>query len=173
MDFYLADPAQKSGQLLESVRQATKDVDIEQVFSHPSVHRHLGWNDLRSLVNQDSCTIAIHTLYHDSITHMDAEEFESDINQCLRLIQRNLGIDSSHFIYPFGQYGNQWESEVLSKCGLNFSYIVDEKINTQLENNYRINRITGRDFTKEPGYYRYLWRQRHGVLASDGTQRLS
>ena len=164
MDFYLADPSLKSNQLLATIRQATDDVDSEQVLAHPAVHRNLGWNELCSLVDQNLCTIAIHTLYHDSVSHMDADEFEADIDECKRLIQRNLSVDSSHFVYPFGRDAHDWESDVLSKFGITYSYVVDEKINSQPQDNYKIKRITGRDFTKEPGYYRYLWHQRHAEL---------
>lgn len=165
MDRYLADPAQSSGQLLESVRQSTKDVDDEQVMAHPAVHRHLGWKELDELLKRDACVIAIHTLYHDCVTHMNEQEFEADIQQCQRLIERNLGIRSSRFVYPFGHYASDWESVVLAKCGITASFIVDEKINNKAQGNYRIRRITGSDLTRAPGYYRYLWHRRHNELA--------
>ena len=164
MDFYLADKTLKSKQLLALIRQATDDVNSEQIAAHPAVHKNLGWNELSSLVDQNLCTIAIHTLNHDSVSHMTADEFEKDINECRRLIQQNLSVDSTHFVYPFGSHSNEWESQVLSNAGINFSYIVDNKVNADPENNYRIMRIKGRDLIKEPGYYRYLWHQRHAEL---------
>ena len=164
MDSYHSNNTLKSADMLSMIRRATDDVDNEQVNAHAAVHKNLDWNELGSLVDQNSCTIAAHTMYHDSVTHMNEDEFEADVNESKRLIQKYLNVDCEHFVYPFGHYSNDWESEVLSKCAISFSYIVDNKINTDPENNYLITRITGKDFTKEPGYYRYLWHQRHANL---------
>lgn len=164
MDYYLSRYTLKAADLLSMIRHSTDDVDSKQVKAHAAVHKNLDWNELGSLVDENSCTIAAHTMYHESVAHMNADEFEADINQCKELIRENLNIECAHFVYPFGDYLNDWESEVLKKCAVDFSYVVDNKLNIDPENNYRITRISGRDLSKEPGYYRYLWHQRHANL---------
>ena len=164
MDFYLGDPALKSEDILSIIRGNTDDVSDAQVQSHPAVHGNLDWAELGSLLKENSCTIATQTMYHESVSHMSTDEFEDDVNQCKQLIQKNLGVECAHFIYPFGVYSNDWESMVLSKCALSFSYVVNDKINTDPQDNYHVTRITGKDFTKEPGDYRFHWHQRHAQL---------
>lgn len=165
MESYLSDNTLESKVLLSTIRRATDDVDSKQVFSHAAVHKNLNWDELSALVQQDACTIAIHTMFHDSVTHMKASEFEADIHECKRLIRKHLDLECTHFVYPFGSFAGDWESEVLAKCGIRFSYVVGEKINTNPKTNCQVKRITGRDIAREPGYYRYLWHQRHARLS--------
>ena len=164
MDFYLADCTLKSKDLLSTIRTATDDVSDQQVRSHDAVHTNFNWDELCSLVDQNSCAIAVHTMYHDSVSHMSKDEFEADINECKRLIQKNLNVDVKHFVYPFGYNKNDWETQVLSNCALDFSYVVEDKINTDTDTNYLVTRISGRDFSSQTGYYRFLWHQRHSQL---------
>lgn len=164
MTYYFSDVSIKSKDLLSDIREATSDVDMDQISSHQAVHQTLTWDELCSLIDQNCCIIAAHTMHHESVTHMTRQEFEDDIDQSKRLIQKNLNVDCQHFVYPFGNYANDWETEVLSDSAMNFSYAVDNKINIDPKNNYRIKRITGKDLSKELGYYRYLWHQRHAQL---------
>ena len=161
MDYYFADKTLGSKELLMQIRDASSDVDEQQITGHPAVHQNLSWDELRDLVRHNRCIIAAHTMYHDSILHMNASELSNDLEACRQLIKLNLGVDCNQFVYPFGDSASAQENQWLKQAGFDYSYIVDEKINFDLDSNYRLCRTTGRNIGQAPGYYKYLWQQRH------------
>ncbi len=161
MQKYFSEHAIQSDDLLAEIRMVTADVSVEQLTQHPAVHNNLNWDELAELVANDRCLIAVHTLFHDAVTHMNSTQFTNDLAQCSSLIKANLGVDCEHFIYPFGDKGEDWEADILSKFGYKYIYLMDERINSNKNAQGRISRITGRDMNKALGYYQYLWKQRH------------
>lgn len=109
--------------LMRQLRGQTRAVSVEQVRHALPVHRNMGWEEVAALNRHGHCTIACHSLFHDTATSQSATALGRDASLCRRLMEHHLGTASRHFVYPNGAC-DQRTDRVLGRCGFRFTYSV-------------------------------------------------
>lgn len=120
--------ATRRRRLMSQLRTQTEDVSPAEVRRSPYVHRNMGWSELVALNRHDGCTIAAHSMFHDTANSWPADVLRNDALACRRLLQEHLGCASPHFVYPNGAHDDTTD-QVLASCGFEFTYSVIGAVN--------------------------------------------
>ncbi len=113
----------RRGFLMHQLRRQTDDVSTAAVRCSPFVHRNMGWPQIAALDRFSHCTIAAHSLFHDTANQRTDHDLRRDAMACRCLLGHHLGAVSPHFVYPNGALEDRTD-RVLAGCGFRFTYSV-------------------------------------------------
>lgn len=60
------------------------------------------WPEIQKFVAEPLCTIGAHTVHHYELSKLSPERARSEIGECLRVLEIQLGSAPKHFSYPIG-----------------------------------------------------------------------
>ncbi|MBN2387710.1 MAG: polysaccharide deacetylase family protein [Anaerolineales bacterium] len=73
----------------------------------PVVEHGLSWAQLKQLAADPLVTIGAHTHSHYVLNRLSEAEARHEITESKRLLEKHLGVEVTHFAYP---YGSHWEA---------------------------------------------------------------
>lgn len=71
----------------------------------------LDWNQLTIMSEDPLVTIGAHTVNHYTLSKLDIEQVEYEINKSREIIESHIGKKVEHFSYPFGSRGEAGKRE--------------------------------------------------------------
>lgn len=80
----------------------------------------MSWEEIRQLAADPRVTIGAHTRRHYALARLTLAEARAEIEESLRRIEKETGIDCRHFSYPFGDEASagKREFELVRELGL-------------------------------------------------------
>jgi peptidoglycan/xylan/chitin deacetylase (PgdA/CDA1 family) len=84
----------------------------------------LGWNELRALARHELATIGAHSATHPRLAKLDSSSAISEMAECRRRIESELGVAPAHFCYPIGDPTSAGRREFHLAEALGFSSAV-------------------------------------------------
>jgi peptidoglycan/xylan/chitin deacetylase (PgdA/CDA1 family) len=65
--------------------------------------RFATWDDLRSLQRRARVELLSHSMSHPMMCHASDEWLDYELGESRRAIERNLGVEVRHFVFPYGE----------------------------------------------------------------------
>ena len=87
----------------------------------------LGWSDLRDLAGE-GVTLAPHTRNHPILSHLDAEEIDTEIRSSMEDLEREVGHTLPVFAYPSGEH-SPTSVAVLRRLGIRAAFTTERGLN--------------------------------------------
>jgi peptidoglycan/xylan/chitin deacetylase (PgdA/CDA1 family) len=71
-----------------------------------ALDRKLTWDEVHELANDSLFTVGGHGRTHRILGYLSEEEMQQEVTDCLDLITKGTGVETSHFSYPEGFQGS-------------------------------------------------------------------
>ena len=84
----------------------------------------MDWQELKTFVDEDLCTIGAHTVHHFELAKLEAEQARQEIEQSRQVINAQYGITPAHLSYPIGATVSAGQREYDMAAELGFSSAV-------------------------------------------------
>jgi peptidoglycan/xylan/chitin deacetylase (PgdA/CDA1 family) len=68
------------------------------------------WSDLKEVAKYGE--LGLHSYSHPHLTHLSAEEIDSDTAKALEVFEKNMGFTPKYYAYPYGEYNNLVENRI-------------------------------------------------------------
>lgn len=80
----------------------------------------MDWRELQTFVDEPLCTIGAHTVHHFELSKLTEERVRSEIDESIRILQAQLGVNATHLSYPIGSKiaAGQREYDIAGQLGL-------------------------------------------------------
>jgi peptidoglycan/xylan/chitin deacetylase (PgdA/CDA1 family) len=88
---------------LRVVSQLEDILGVHPSPEHAQNYRVMTWSEVKYLSSNKLFTVGGHTLNHDILTSVESVDAKTDIEECISLLESNLGKNVKHFSYPEGQ----------------------------------------------------------------------
>ena len=77
------------------------------------------WDQIREINKEDFVEIGNHSHTHEYLVDENSETIKADIEKSIAIFEKELGVNSNFFSYPFGEYSIEFKNIIKS---LNFKY---------------------------------------------------
>ncbi len=83
------------------------------------VFNYMTWDQIREINKEDFVEIGNHSHTHEYLVDENSETIKADIEKSIAIFEKELGVNSNFFSYPFGEYSIEFKNIIKS---LNFKY---------------------------------------------------
>ena len=106
-----------------------------------STSGYMTWEQIKEISKEKFVHIGNHSYSHDYLVDETNEKIIEDINLAITAFKTNLGLDSSFFSYPFGEYSNNFKN-IVKDLGFKYAFGQHSGVSDETKDFYELPRFS-------------------------------
>ena len=93
-------------------------------------YNYMNWDQIKELYKEDFVEIGNHSHSHEYLVNEDNQIIKEDILKSIKIFEKELGVNSKFFSYPFGEYSLEFKN-IIKELGFKYAFgqhsgVIDE-----------------------------------------------